>query len=61
MNLKKLCKEKGITIKQLSEKSGISLVYLYELDRGEKSPSLKIAKKIANVLQIDINVLAESA
>jgi transcriptional regulator with XRE-family HTH domain len=62
MRLKEICEEKGITLKELSDKSGLSLVYLYELDRGDKqNPSLRTVNKIAKVLKVDISQLLDTA
>jgi transcriptional regulator with XRE-family HTH domain len=62
LKIKELCTQKGIDIKELSKKSGISLVYLYELERGVKNnPSIHIVSKIATALNIDIRDLLNSA
>jgi transcriptional regulator with XRE-family HTH domain len=62
MRLKKICDEKGLTFKELSDKSGLSLVYLYELERGDKqNPSLKTVNKIADALEVNISQLLDSA
>ncbi|MCX7883450.1 MAG: helix-turn-helix transcriptional regulator [Caloramator sp.] len=62
MKLKELCKSKGITIKKLSEITGISLIYLYELNRGtKKNPSADIALKLAKALNIDIEELIQAS
>lgn len=59
MNIKYLCSKKKISMKQLAEKSGVSLTYLYELNRGKKVPSVTIALKIAKVLKVSLKKLLE--
>jgi transcriptional regulator with XRE-family HTH domain len=62
MRLKQICEEKGITLKELSDKSGLSVVYLYELERGDKqNPSFKTVNKIAKALKVDISKLLDTA
>ncbi|MBU5227808.1 helix-turn-helix transcriptional regulator [Clostridium senegalense] len=62
MNLKKMCEEKGIDFKILSAKSGISLTYIYELQRGAKNnPSVQVVKKLASALGVDTNRLLDTA
>lgn len=41
---------KGLSMKDLSMSSGISERYLYFIENGERMPSIKTAKKIADVL-----------
>lgn len=44
-------KERGMTLKELSKKIGISTGYLCHLERGtRKNPSMEIMEKIANTL-----------
>lgn len=50
--LREIRKEKGMTIKELSDKSGVSVGYICHLERGtRKNPSRKIMKKISNALE----------
>lgn len=41
---------KGLSMKDLSMSSGISERYLYFIENGERMPSIKTAKKIAESL-----------
>lgn len=41
---------KGLSMKDLSMNSGISERYLYFIEKGERVPSIKTAKKIADAL-----------
>ncbi|MCX5825564.1 MAG: XRE family transcriptional regulator [Deltaproteobacteria bacterium] len=52
-NIKKIRKGKGITLKEISEKTGISVNYLSRLERGASSnPSIGVIKNITNVLGV---------
>lgn len=49
--LREIRKEKGMTIQELSDISGVSIGYICHLERGtRKNPSRKIMKKISNAL-----------
>ena len=53
LRLKELLKQKKMTIKELSEKTGISINTLYSITkRDTKIPDPQIIKKISEVLQI---------
>lgn len=59
-NIKKLRKEKGITLSNLAKQSGVSKSYLSSLERGLKTnPSIQIVESVAGVLSIDINELLD--
>ena len=50
-NLTKIRKDKGMTISELAELSGISMGYIWHLEKGtRKNPSKETMEKIANVL-----------
>lgn len=51
-------KLKGLTQKELAEKSGISLSAIEKYERGRLNPSLGKVKEIAKALDIDYIVLA---
>ena len=46
---------KGITLEDLSERTGISIPTIYRYMRGDSIPNLYKAKKLADVLGCDIN------
>lgn len=50
-------KEQKMTLEKLSEKADISLVYLGEIERGIKMPSLNTFIKLVNALNISADVL----
>lgn len=48
--MKDIREGKKISIKTVSEETGLSLRYLYFIENGQRSPSMKAAKKISTVL-----------
>ena len=57
--LKEIREEKNITLRKLSEVTGISKSHLNYIERGEKEPSLSIIIRIAVALNIDEKELYE--
>lgn len=53
-NMKKYRKKNNISMKELSFKTQISERYLYFIEKGEKSPSMKTARIISNSLNASI-------
>lgn len=54
-NMRKYRDEKKLSMKKLSLSTGISERYLYFIESGEKTPSIKTAKKISQVLEKSID------
>lgn len=54
MNIRIQRKKQQLTLKQLSEKIGISFGYLSDIERGRTQPSLPTARKIAETLQVPL-------
>ncbi len=55
--IKCIRKEKKLTLKQLSYKTGISTTHLNDIESNSKMPSLIFAIKIAKALKVNINDL----
>lgn len=55
--LKELRKEKQLSQRQLSEILGVSEDYIYMIERGLRSPSIKLAKKICAFFDISLDEL----
>jgi putative transcriptional regulator len=53
--LAKLRKERGLTQQQLADKVGASRQTIVAIEKGNYSPSLELAFKIAGVFNISIN------
>lgn len=57
-NVKKIAKEKNITMYRIAKDGDLSMSYVWELTKGRKeNPSIKILKKIANVLETTVDEL----
>jgi len=50
-------KRKSLTLEKLEELAGVSAVYLSEVERGNKTPSLATLIKIVNILDVSIDSL----
>lgn len=50
-----LRKQKDLTLKELSEKSGLSISFLSQLENGSSSMAITSLKKIADALEVPIN------
>ena len=57
--LKKTLFLKGLNLSDLAIKTKVSTTYLSQIINGKKIPSPKLAKKIANVLDLNIEDLFE--
>ena len=53
MDLKPIRKAKGLRQTDLAQAANISHSLVVKIERGERRPSVKVAKKIANVLGFD--------
>jgi transcriptional regulator with XRE-family HTH domain len=54
----KLCRNrKGMTQTALATKIGLSVPYLSQIENGQKDPTLSTVEKIANGLDVPINIL----
>lgn len=56
-NIRKLRLEKGLTQKDLAEKSGTSLSALNKYERGDRTPKIDSLEKIAEALNVQVNYL----
>ncbi|HEI5077562.1 TPA: helix-turn-helix transcriptional regulator [Staphylococcus aureus] len=50
---------KGFDLSDLSRETGVGISYLSQIINGKKIPSPKLAKKMAEVLQVEVNELFE--
>jgi XRE family transcriptional regulator of biofilm formation len=61
-NISALRKQRGLTLSELSERTGVSKSYLSNIERNLKqNPSIHVVEKIANVLKVDLKVLLKIA
>lgn len=57
-NIRNIRKSKKISLRKLSDMTGISRAYLYDLESNRRfNPTLFILQKIAEVLEVDIKEL----
>ena len=52
--LRELRKKKGLKLVALANKSGVSLAYVSEVERGRKLPSLEVLDRLAGALGLSI-------
>ncbi len=52
--LRELRKKKGLKLVALANKSGVSLAYVSEVERGRKLPSLEILDRLAGALGLSV-------
>ena len=55
--LRNLRKERGLTAKQLSEKSGLTAVSIINYENDHRKPNLVSINKLANALDCDFDEL----
>jgi transcriptional regulator with XRE-family HTH domain len=56
-NIKSLRKNKGLTLQEIEEVTGLSKGYLSKIERSEKSPPYTTLNKIAKALGVDVSFL----
>ena len=49
----------GLSLQQLAERSGVSAAMLSEVERGRKSPTLRVAAQIADGLEVAVSELLD--
>ena len=55
--LKQVREEKGVPLKKLSEKSGVSTSHISDIEKNFKMPSLLVMVKIAKALDVSVTDL----
>jgi len=51
--------DRRMTLKDLADKANLSLVYVGEIERGQKYPSASVLEKLAEALDLDVADLLE--
>ena len=51
-NIRALAEKRGVTVKQLLEECGINRNFIYDLERGNSSPSVDKISKLAEYLGV---------
>lgn len=55
--VKDIRQEKSISLKKLSDKSGVSTTHINDIENNIKSPSLYVMIRLAKALNVDITKL----
>lgn len=50
-------KQRGLTLEQLAEQTGLTKSYLSKIERGQSTPSIAVALKVARALDVDVGRL----
>lgn len=59
MVLRRERRERKLTLKELAERSALSVVYLGEVERGKKYPSASVLERLAAALELEVADLLE--
>lgn len=51
----------GLTLKDLAERSGLSVAFISQVERGKTAPSIISLLQISDVLQVSVNYFIEAA
>lgn len=57
LNVKQIRKERKMTLKQLSIKSGVSTTHINDIENGEKGASLEAMVRLAKAFNLPIECL----
>ncbi|KYO67299.1 helix-turn-helix domain-containing protein [Thermovenabulum gondwanense] len=52
--IRQLRKNRKLSLKELAEKTGLSVSYLSEIETGKKKPSLEVVQKLADALNVSV-------
>ncbi|CAM3199789.1 DNA-binding protein [Mycobacterium intermedium] len=55
--LRPVRRERGLTLEQLAERTGLTKSYLSKIERGHSTPSIAVALKVARALDVDVGRL----
>lgn len=53
-------RDRQMTLKELAERSSLSVVYLGEIERGKKYPSALVLERLADALDLTVSDLLEA-
>lgn len=59
-SLKRKRQDIGLTQEELAKNVGISRTYYADVEAGRYNPSLKVFKKLAKILDLDVNYLIKN-
>lgn len=55
--LRKLRKDNGLTLKELSKQAGLSISFISDIENGRRNPRLENLDKLAKALKVDVSIL----
>ncbi len=55
LNIYQIREEKGLSQIELAKRSGVSQAFISQIEKGEKVPTVFIAKKLATALDITVD------
>lgn len=55
--LRAVRRQRGLTLEQLAEQTGLTKSYLSKVERGQSTPSIAVALKVARALEVDVGRL----
>lgn len=61
LRIKEICKERGMTIKDLATKIGLSAVAMSNLVNSKSKPGIDVFERIASALNVPISDLFEQS
>lgn len=59
--LRAVRKQRGLTLEQLADQTGLTKSYLSKIERGQSTPSIAVALKVARALDVDVGRLFSDA
>ncbi len=59
-NIRRIRKERGLTLKQLGDMVGVSEAYIRAYESGRRNPKLKSLEALAQALSVNVEVLTNS-
>lgn len=60
LELRVLRTKNGDSLTSLSQRSGVSLSYLSQLESGDREPNARVTKALADALKVPISVLEKA-
>jgi transcriptional regulator with XRE-family HTH domain len=55
--LRAVRRQRGLTLEQLAAQTGLTKSYLSKIERGQSTPSIAVALKVARALEVDVGRL----
>jgi XRE family transcriptional regulator, master regulator for biofilm formation len=60
-NINRIRKRRGLTLSELADRANVSKSYLSNIERNlNKNPSIQVLKKLAAVLDVDLNSILQA-